>query len=222
MGAMPASMRSGPARISVALLGEWPMLPHGQSKVQVASAVIVRCPVEPKLLKRIALEFGPSWLLLGEGLQEEKLSSLTTLVRLVTPRVRLAVFGRTDDIDRYERWLARGASVYLQSTITPAQAVHVLVLAEDERIIVIDESFQQLRVARQAQLRLELMIHLSDLTKREHEVLGLMRLGLRNSAIASALKLTENGVEFHVSNILSKLGAESRTEAAQRASKLGL
>ena len=40
--------------------------------------------------------------------------------------------------------------------------------------------------------------------------------------IATTLKVKESTIEFHVSNILSKLDAVSRTEAAQRASELGL
>jgi DNA-binding NarL/FixJ family response regulator len=49
-----------------------------------------------------------------------------------------------------------------------------------------------------------------------------MRLGMRNSAIGSALKLSESTIEFHVSNILGKLEAASRTEAVERANALGI
>jgi DNA-binding NarL/FixJ family response regulator len=210
------------ARIAVLLLGEWATLRSNQEKLQVGSATIVRCPDEPGLLKHIALELSPSWLVLGEGLPEDRLTALATVARLVAPRLRLAVLGRIDDVDRYDRWLDRGASVYLQPTVPPAQAIRVLLLADDVSVVVIDESLPRLRVARQAQLRLNLMVQASDLTKRERQVLHLMRLGLRNSAIGIALKLSENAVEFHVSNILSKLGAENRTDAAQRANALGL
>ena len=52
-----------------------------------------------------------------------------------------------------------------------------------------------------------------DLTDREREVLGLMVQGLNNTAIAEALVVSRSTVKFHVSNILSKLHASSRTEA---------
>ena len=53
----------------------------------------------------------------------------------------------------------------------------------------------------------------ADLTRREREVLGLMAKGLNNKGIAHDLVVSSSTVKFHVSSILSKLGAESRTEA---------
>jgi DNA-binding CsgD family transcriptional regulator len=52
------------------------------------------------------------------------------------------------------------------------------------------------------------------LTPREWEVLALIREGLTNEQIAQRLGITESGARFHVSEILSKLGVESRQEAA--------
>lgn len=52
-----------------------------------------------------------------------------------------------------------------------------------------------------------------DLTDRERDVLELMVEGKSNPDIAEALMVSRSTVKFHVSNILSKLHAESRTEA---------
>ena len=52
-----------------------------------------------------------------------------------------------------------------------------------------------------------------DLTEREREVLTLMVDGLSNSQMAERLVISLSTVKFHVSSILSKLGASSRTEA---------
>jgi NarL family two-component system response regulator LiaR len=52
-----------------------------------------------------------------------------------------------------------------------------------------------------------------DLSAREREVLALMVVGLNNSEIARRLVVSQSTAKFHVSNILSKLGASSRTEA---------
>lgn len=56
-----------------------------------------------------------------------------------------------------------------------------------------------------------------DLTEREGEILALMAEGLSNPDIATRLFVSRSTVKFHVSNILSKLGAESRTEAVATA-----
>lgn len=61
-----------------------------------------------------------------------------------------------------------------------------------------------------------------SLTPREAEVLQYLAAGMTNKAIASALKISPNTVKFHVNTILSKLDAQSRTEAVVRASQLGL
>ncbi len=53
----------------------------------------------------------------------------------------------------------------------------------------------------------------SDLTERERAVLALMVEGLNNTQIAAKLTISTATVKFHVSNILSKLGVSSRTEA---------
>lgn len=52
-----------------------------------------------------------------------------------------------------------------------------------------------------------------DLTEREREVLTLMIEGLNNTQIAGRLTVSPSTIKSHVSNILSKLGVESRTEA---------
>jgi two-component system, NarL family, response regulator LiaR len=52
-----------------------------------------------------------------------------------------------------------------------------------------------------------------DLTEREREVLALMIEGLNNSEIADRLVVSRSTAKFHVSSILSKLRASSRTEA---------
>jgi two-component system nitrate/nitrite response regulator NarL len=63
---------------------------------------------------------------------------------------------------------------------------------------------------------------IEELTPRELEVLRLLAEGLPNKAIAHRLGISEHTVKFHVNAIMSKLGAQSRTEAAVRATRMGL
>jgi LuxR family transcriptional regulator, regulator of acetate metabolism len=54
------------------------------------------------------------------------------------------------------------------------------------------------------------------LTRRELDVLRLMARGRTNSAVAAELVISEGTVKFHVNNILRKLHAGNRAEAASR------
>jgi LuxR family maltose regulon positive regulatory protein len=60
------------------------------------------------------------------------------------------------------------------------------------------------------------------LTSRELEVLQLLAAGMSNHAIARELVVSLDTVKKHVSHILGKLGAASRTEAVARARQLAL
>ncbi len=60
------------------------------------------------------------------------------------------------------------------------------------------------------------------LSEREREVLGLLARGLTNREIANQLHLAEGTVKNYVTNILGKIGARDRTQAALRAQELGL
>ena len=62
----------------------------------------------------------------------------------------------------------------------------------------------------------------SLLTPRENDVLRLLAEGLPNKAVASRLEVSEHTVKFHVNSIMSKLNAQSRTEAVTLATRLGL
>lgn len=60
------------------------------------------------------------------------------------------------------------------------------------------------------------------LTDRETDVLRLLARGYANKQIARSLQIGEQTVKTHVSNILSKLGVQSRTQAALHAARIGL
>jgi DNA-binding CsgD family transcriptional regulator len=59
------------------------------------------------------------------------------------------------------------------------------------------------------------------LTAREREVLQLLAQGIPNKQIAQRLSISEHTVKFHVSAIMTKLGAASRTEAVTTAARRG-
>ena len=61
-----------------------------------------------------------------------------------------------------------------------------------------------------------------SLTPRELEVLQLLAEGLANKMIAQRLGISDHTVKFHVNAIMTKLNAQSRTEAVVSATRLGL
>lgn len=63
---------------------------------------------------------------------------------------------------------------------------------------------------------------IEPLTEREQEVLDLLGEGQSNRAIATRLQISEHTVKFHVSSLLGKLGASSRTEAVTLGARHGL
>ena len=60
------------------------------------------------------------------------------------------------------------------------------------------------------------------LTDRESEVMQLLAAGLANKEIGRELRISEDTVKTHVSRILAKLGARSRTQAVLQAMRMGL
>lgn len=65
-------------------------------------------------------------------------------------------------------------------------------------------------LAKGSQVKKDLMF---DLTPRERDVLELMASGKSNKQIAEDLTLSTGTVRFHISNILTKMGVDNRTEA---------
>ncbi|PYX11621.1 MAG: DNA-binding response regulator [Acidobacteria bacterium] len=61
-----------------------------------------------------------------------------------------------------------------------------------------------------------------EITSRETDVLKMLAEGLVNKDIAARLGISEHTVKFHISSILDKLGASTRTEAVTLGIRRGL
>lgn len=84
----------------------------------------------------------------------------------------------------------------------------------------------QVQLAPEAAIRLMREVRTPDhpemLTERETDVLRLVAEGKANKEIARQLGIGERTVKSHVSSILTKLGVQSRTQAALYATRAGL
>lgn len=103
----------------------------------------------------------------------------------------------------------------------PAAAMVAALQAAQHDVAVLDPEFVT-AVLPPAPLASDSILQPVELTPREQEVLTLLAEGLTNKAIAHRLEISDHTVKFHVNAILSKLNAQSRTEAVVQATRLGL
>ncbi len=150
----------------------------------------------------------------------------TRRLRVEQPSVRVLALTTFDDDEDVFSALRAGAVGYLLKDVPSDRLVEgILAAARGESVL--QPSVAAKVVARFAQLpeetpgsaRQPLVVPLSD---RELAVLRLLADGGSNREIAGALFLAEGTVKNHVTNVLAKLGARDRTQAALRARALGL
>ena len=135
-------------------------------------------------------------------------------VQAEAPEVRIVVFTAFDRDEQIMGVIEAGADGYLLKG-TPREEVFRAV-----RVIHAGGSLIEPTVASKLLRRVREDPH--ALTPRELEVLGLVAEGHSNKAIGKTLFVSVRTVKFHVSHILSKLGASNRTEAAAIGRRQGL
>lgn len=145
---------------------------------------------------------------------EKTLASLAGLSDVGVP-----VLALLNDETEAARVLSAGAQGILLREDEP-QTLSVAVRALAQGLMVLEPRLSSLLAFPQPQGEIEPLGE--ALTPRELQVLHLLAEGLSNKQIAKRLEVSEHTAKFHVAAILSKLGVESRTEAAVRAVQLGL
>jgi len=135
-----------------------------------------------------------------------------TAIRAEFPAARmiaLTTYGGDEDI---RRALAAGVLAYLTKDVLHDELL--------KAIRAINEGLTYLPAGVAAALAAQLPR--PDLSAREVQVLELIVRGLANKQIAYTLNIAEHTVKNHVKNILSKLGAQDRTQAATAAIQRGI
>jgi len=150
----------------------------------------------------------------------------TRRLRVDHPGVRVLALTTFDGDAEVFPALRAGAVGYLLKDATTERLVEAVVAA-DRGESVLAPSVAAKLVARVATLPdpapgRPAQPLVDPLTDRELEVLRHLAAGMSNREIAQAVFLTEGTVKNHVTSILAKLGARDRTQAALRASALGL
>jgi DNA-binding NarL/FixJ family response regulator len=149
----------------------------------------------------------------------------TRRLRVEQPGVRVLALTTFDDDEDVFAALRAGALGYLLKDVSSDRLVEaVLSAARGESVL--QPSVAAKVVARFAQLddapRSRPQPLVVPLSGRELDVLRLLAGGRSNREIAAALYLAEGTVKNHVTNVLGKLGARDRTQAALRARALDL
>jgi two-component system, NarL family, response regulator LiaR len=139
--------------------------------------------------------------------------SATDQLRRTLPSTKFIMLTSSAEPNEVRRALAAGASGYL---LKNASAVELAALIRDahagRRVLAPEITEAMVTAALQPAPG-------ADLTPRERELLALVARGLNNQEIAAELSLALPTVKFHITNILSKLHVENRTEAVVKALK---
>jgi DNA-binding NarL/FixJ family response regulator len=141
-------------------------------------------------------------------------------IRKKSPKTRVVMLSTYENPTYVARSIAMGADDYMLKSTTKANLVDCIRRVAKGK----NQSEESIlnRVRQTMDKRREGLDHDFPLTNRETQVLRHVALGLSNRDIGRALEISVETVKEHVQNILRKLQAADRTEAAVWAVKKGL
>jgi len=160
---------------------------------------------------RLAAQLQPDVVLMDLVMEGMDGVEATRRIREVCPSAKVIVLTSFLDDEKVYPVIEAGAFSYLLKTSRAAEIVRAI------RAAVAGEPVLESRVASKIMARFreeQKPLPHEQLTPRELEVLKLIGQGLSNQEIADKLFIGIKTVKTHVSNILSKLQVEDRTQAA--------
>ena len=169
----------------------------------------------------LAQQHDPDLILLD--LNMPGLNGLDTLTRLREAPLsgRVVVFSVSDEEEDVVNALQRGADGYLLKDMEPEELLKALHQTAAGQIV-LSEALTPMLVTRLRDARPARPRDITQLTRREREILQLISDGMTNKAIARKLAISESTVKVHVKYLLKKMNLKSRLEAAVWALQHGL
>ena len=140
-----------------------------------------------------------------------------TAIKSINPYMSIIVLTTFAEADQVLRAIHAGADGYILKDVEITELAHAIRTVYNGQPYLHPEATRHLLQATTQPTQSP-----DHLTHREQEVLTSLALGHTNRQIAKALHIAEKTVSVHVSNILSKLGLASRTQAALYATRMGI
>jgi NarL family two-component system response regulator LiaR len=131
-------------------------------------------------------------------------------IRKRFPSIQFIALTSFEEEELVHRAITAGAISYLYKDVEEEELIEAIHAAHEGRSVVAPAALQAL--VKQANKRTE-PTNITPLTVREQEILTLVARGMTNPQIADQLVISPSTVQFHVHNILTKLQAQTRTEA---------
>lgn len=170
-------------------------------EAETGAAAIKLCP-----------EVKPDVILMDMLMPDMDGAQATQSIRQQFPDVQVLVLTSFKEGELIKKALEAGAIGYLLKNVSADELAKAIRSAYAGRATLSPEAAQSLVATTNLPPAPGL-----DLTEREREVLAAMVDGLSNTQIAVRLGVSASTIKSHVSNILSKLGVASRTEAVSLA-----
>jgi len=171
-----------------------------------------------KAAVKLALQLRPDIILMDVQMPQFNGVEATAAICRSWPEARVIILTTFDRDDYVFQGVRAGAVGYLLKDLPAPKLIETIRRVHEGEVFIQPEiASRTLRAALHSPGDL-----IEPLSEREREVLVMLAQGIPNKEIADKLHLAEGTVKNHVSNILGKLQAQNRTEAADIARKRGL